>query len=144
MAEPGIQGSALSAVPLFADLPPEDLEAVMELGHPVSFAAGEPIVEKGQRADAMYIIMSGTAEVDVGGRYHSLGPGDFLGEMALLSSKTRMATVKATEPVEALRIDAQGFQSFLLERPRLAVAMLRALVERLREVQERIDAWIGT
>src|SRR5436309_6391091 len=102
MAEPGIQGSALSAVPLFADLPPEDLEAVMELGHPVSFAAGEPIVEKGQRADAMYIILSGTAEVDVGGRYHSLGPGDFLGEMALLSSKTRMATVKAAEPVEAL------------------------------------------
>jgi CRP-like cAMP-binding protein len=144
MAEPGIQGSALSAVPLFADLPPEDLEAVLDLGSPVSFAPGQPIVEKGQRADGMYVILSGRAEVDVGGRYHSLGPGDFLGEMALLSSKTRMATVKAVEPVEALQIDAQGFQSFLLGRPTVAVAMLKALVERLREVQERIDAWIGT
>jgi CRP-like cAMP-binding protein len=144
MAEPEIQGTALSAIPMFADLASEDLDAVLQLGQPVSFAAGESIVEKGQVGDAMYVVLSGTAEVDVGGRSHTLRSGDFLGEMALLSSKKRMATAKAAEPVEALRIDAAGFRAFLLERPSIAVAMLRTLVERLREVQDRIDAWIGT
>ena len=43
--------------------------------------------------------LSGTAEVDVGGRFHVLRTGDFFGEMALLGSKRRMATVKATSGV---------------------------------------------
>jgi CRP-like cAMP-binding protein len=47
------------------------------------------------------------------------------------------------ERVEALRIPADGFQAFLLENPKIAVAMLRSLVERLREVQDRLDTWIG-
>jgi CRP-like cAMP-binding protein len=92
----------------------------------------------------MYVILSGSAEVDVGGRYHTLRPGDFFGEMALVSAKRRAATVRAAEPVEALRIPADAFGSFLLDHPAVAVSMLRAVVERLREVQERIDAWMGS
>jgi len=91
----------------------------------------------------MYIVLNGTAEVDVGGRFHKLTPGQFFGEMALVSSAKRMATVKATEPVETLEILAEDFQSFLLEHPRVALSMLSAIVERLREVQQRIDAWMA-
>jgi CRP-like cAMP-binding protein len=64
--------------------------------------------------------------------------------MALVSAGRRMATVKAVEPVEALKIPAEGFQSFLLEHPGVALSMLRAVVDRLREVEQRIDAWMAS
>ena len=58
-------------------------------------------MEQGDAGDGMYVIVSGTAEVDVGGRFHKLTTGNFFGEMALVSAGKRMATVKAVEPVEA-------------------------------------------
>jgi len=91
----------------------------------------------------MYIVLGGAAEVDVGGRFHRLERGDFFGEMAVLAGKPREATVKAVEPVEALRIAADDFQAFLAANPQVAVGMLKSLVERLREVQDRLDTWIG-
>ena len=91
----------------------------------------------------MYLVLGGTAEVEVGGRVHKLRPGTSFGEMALLSSRRRMATVTAVEPVEALKIPAAEFRGLLLENPALAVAILQQVVERLREVQERVEAWIG-
>jgi len=144
MSELTTQIKALQSTPFFAELPPEDLEGILRVGQPVSFDSGETIVEQGALGDAMYLITSGVAEVDVGGRFHRLGQGDFFGEMALISQSKRMATVKANEAVEALRIPADAFQSFLLDHPRVAVSMLKALVVRLREVEQRIDAWMGT
>jgi CRP-like cAMP-binding protein len=134
---------ALRDVPFFCNLSGDELDEVLRVGHSQMFEAGRSIVEEGDAGDAMFVILSGAAEVDVGGRFHRLGPGDFFGEMALISSKRRTATVRATEPVEALRIPAVGFQALLMEHPALAVAMLRGLVDRLGEVQARIDAWIG-
>jgi CRP/FNR family transcriptional regulator, cyclic AMP receptor protein len=133
----------LRTIPFFADLPVGDLEAVLAVGGPVSFQQGEAIVREGDPGDAMYVLLSGSAEVDVGGRFHTLRTGDFFGEMALLTERRRTATVKAAEPVEALRIPAEEFQAFVLTHPSVALAMMRGLVSRLREVQERIDAWIG-
>ena len=63
--------------------------------------------------------------------------------MALLGVRKRLATVKSIEPVEALKIPAVQFQELLLDHPSLALAMMKTLVERLREVEERIDAWMG-
>ena len=91
----------------------------------------------------MYIVLRGTARVDVGGRYHDLRPGDFFGEMALIAGRKRTATVKALDRVDALRIGAAEFQGFLVQQPQVALAILKSLVERLREVQERLDAWAG-
>jgi len=91
----------------------------------------------------MYVILSGEAQVDVGGRYHVLRAGDFFGEMALLAPGKRMATVRAEGDVRALRISAEGFQGFLVQRPAVALSMMKALVLRLREVEQRIDAWMA-
>jgi CRP-like cAMP-binding protein len=135
--------TALASIPFFAALDREDLGNIVGTGDPATFEAGDVIVERGDPGDAMYIIVRGTAQVDVGGRYHDLKAGDFFGEMAVIAGKKRMATVRAREAVEALRIPADGFQVFLLEHPRVAVTMLRSLVERLREVQERVDSWMG-
>jgi CRP/FNR family cyclic AMP-dependent transcriptional regulator len=135
--------AALERTPLFAGLDREHLEDVLRVGRRVSFDSGQSIVERGDRGDAMYIMVDGAAEVDVGGRFHRLERGDFFGEMAVLAGKPREATVKAAEPVEVLRIPADEFQAFLGQNPEVAVGMLKSLVERLREVQDRLDTWIG-
>jgi CRP-like cAMP-binding protein len=54
-----------------------------------------------------------------------------------------MATARAVEPVRALRIEAEAFLSLLREKPDVSVALLRTLVLRLREVEQRIDAWMA-
>jgi len=143
MDEVTVGRSALERTPLFAGLDRGHLEDVLAVGRRVSFEPGQAIVERGDPGDAMYIVLGGAAEVDVGGRFHRLERGDFFGEMAVLAGKPREATVKAAEPVEALRISADDLQAFLAANPRVAVGMLKSLVERLREVQDRLDSWIG-
>jgi CRP-like cAMP-binding protein len=143
MDEVTVGVSALERTPLFAGLDRGQLENVLRVGHRVTFDAGQAIVERGDPGDAMYIVLSGAAEVDVGGRFHRLERGDFFGEMAVLAGKPREATVKAVERVEALRIPADDFQTFLSGNPQIAGGMLKSLVERLREVQDRLDTWIG-
>ncbi|HEY6709794.1 MAG TPA: cyclic nucleotide-binding domain-containing protein, partial [Actinomycetota bacterium] len=143
MDEVTVGRSALERTPLFAGLDREHLDDVLAVGRRVSFEPGHAIVERGDPGDAMYIVLGGAAEVDVGGRFHRLERGDFFGEMAVLAGKPREATVKAVEPVEALRIAADDFQAFLAANPQVAVGMLKSLVERLREVQDRLDTWIG-
>jgi CRP-like cAMP-binding protein len=69
--------------------------------------------------------------------------GDVFGEMALLAPDKRMATVRAVEFVRALKVDAEAFRSLLVEHPELGVSLLRTLVLRLREVEQRIDAWMA-
>lgn len=144
MSERTIEIAALQQTPFFAELPSEDLDAIVAVGRGASYATGASIVSEGDQADGMYVVVSGEARVDVGGRFHILKSGDFFGEMALIAPSKRMATVKAEGPVEVLMIPADGFQSFLLEHPRVAVAMLKAIVLRLREVEQRIDAWMAT
>jgi CRP-like cAMP-binding protein len=135
--------TALEAMPLFADVTHHDLENILKLGDIRSYEAGQAIVERGDPSDALYVILRGTAQVDVGGRYHDMKPGEFFGEMGIITGRKRTATVKATERLDALRIGGAELENFLLHQPRVTLSMMRSLVERLREVQERIDAWAG-
>jgi CRP-like cAMP-binding protein len=138
-----IEMQALRSTPFFSGLSGDDLAAILRVGRPVAFDAETTIVAEGDPGDAMYIVVDGTAEVDVGGRYHKLTGGSFFGEMALIGSTKRMASVKAATPVNALRIGADEFRTFVLEHPQVALSMMQALVERLREVEQRIDAWMA-
>ena len=135
--------SALEAIPIFADVLRHDLENILKLGELRSYEPGQTIVERGQPGDAMFVILRGTAQVDVGGRYHDMKQGEFFGEMGVIAGKKRMATVTATERVDALRIGAKELENFLLHQPKVTLAMMKSLAERLREVQARIDAWAG-
>ena len=132
---------ALRSSPFFEGLAEEDLERIAEVGEPVSFGKAETIMQKGSSGDAMYVLLWGTAELDVGGRVHKPGAGQVVGEMALFSRKNRTATVTATGPVEALKIPADRFHEFLLQNPTVAVGILEQVVERLREVQNRVEAY---
>jgi CRP/FNR family transcriptional regulator, cyclic AMP receptor protein len=131
---------ALRRIPFFEGLTPEDLDRLARIGELRTFGPGEPIVAKDAVGGGLFVILSGTAAVEAGGKRHSLGAGQFFGEMALLSGRPRSATVTAEEPVEAMVIEAMYFRPFLIKNPSVAVTILEGVVDRLREVQERIDA----
>jgi CRP-like cAMP-binding protein len=143
MSEEPIGPSKVQRTGVFAGLEDEDVEGILRVGHAVTFEADRPIFESGDRGDVMFVILDGEAQVDVGGRFHRLKTGDFFGEMAVIAPGPRMATVRAATEVHALEIPADAFQTFLLEHPRLALSMMRFLVTRLREVEQRLDAWMA-
>jgi CRP-like cAMP-binding protein len=128
---------------LFKGLDPDDANSILGAGERLSFPAGQAIFEQGDQGDAMFVIAEGQARVDVGGRFHIIKPGDFFGEMALLAPGPRMATVMAETDVQAIKIGADTFQSFLLAHPAVSLSMMKQLVLRLREVEQRIDAWMA-
>jgi CRP-like cAMP-binding protein len=131
---------ALRGVPFFADLTPEDLERLATIGGRKSYGAGEEIVRKDEQGVALFVILSGSATVSAGGKTHTLGPGEFFGEMALLEGAKRSATVTAAEPVEAMVLEATYFRPFLIKNPSVTVTILEGVTRRLREVQDRIDS----
>ena len=133
------EADALRKVRFFEELTDDDLERVAKVGQRRSFAAGEALVERDSDRGGLFVILSGTAEVEVGGATHTLGPGDFFGEMALLEHTRRSASVTAAQPVDALVIETIYFEPFLIQNPSVAVAILHGVVQRLREVQDRID-----
>jgi CRP-like cAMP-binding protein len=128
----------LRGVPFFTELTPDDLDRVARIGERRTFDAGETIIAKDTEGQAMYVILTGRATVEAGGKTHELGPGEFVGEMALLGRRRRSASVVATEPTQCLVFEAMYFKPFLIKNPSVAVAILEGVVERLREVQDRV------
>jgi voltage-gated potassium channel len=130
---------ALRRVRFFEELTDDDLARVAKVGQRRRYAPGETLVERDSDRGGLFVLLSGTASVEVGGATHELGPGDFFGEMALLGRTRRSASVTAIEPIEALVIETIYFDPFLMQNPSVAVAILHGVVERLREVQDRVD-----
>ena len=128
---------------LFAGLTSDDVDGIVRVGEPVTFEPDRAIFESGDEGDAMYVITEGEARVKVGGRSHDMGPGEVFGEMAILAPGKRMATVRSVSAVAALRVPADAFQAFLLQHPAVGISIMKQLVVRLREVEQRIDAWMA-
>ncbi|MFQ5958517.1 MAG: Crp/Fnr family transcriptional regulator [Alphaproteobacteria bacterium] len=105
------------------------------------FAAGETIFREGDPADYAYLIHSGRVEIikETGEgpvRLAFLGEGDMFGEMGVLDERPRSATARACEPVVASAIDQNAFLTMLVCRPRDSLAVLRAVFERLRSMNQ--------
>jgi putative ABC transport system ATP-binding protein len=125
----------LRKVPLFANQPAAMLAEFGERVKPESFETGETIVRQGEVGDKFYIIESGVVEVtakkegapltDV-----MLGPGDFFGEVALLTGAPRNATVIAREPVEVLTLAKEHFDQALQRSKTLEEQLRDALYRR--------------
>jgi len=108
-----------SRVPLFRDGGVELISAVVHLLRIDDARPGEVLMRRGQAGDCMYFIVSGRVRV-VGWRADAeLGPGDFFGEMALLSGGTRSATVTVLDAAELLVLDIADFRDLAGKRPDL-------------------------
>jgi CRP-like cAMP-binding protein len=99
------------------------------------FCNGEAITHEGAREDELYILVSGEAAVRIGQgaaprEVARLGPGDFFGEMSLMTGETRTATVIALSDVECYRIGKPTFERILHESPEVAEQIAEILADR--------------
>jgi CPA2 family monovalent cation:H+ antiporter-2 len=119
--------------PMFASLDPAAREELLNYFRPRQADPGERLIRRGDRADAVYFLASGAVEVAVGGREIRLGPGDFFGEMALLSGERRSADVTAIDYCELLRLDQRDFRQFMQRHPQLRSIVNEMAVKRREE-----------
>jgi monovalent cation:H+ antiporter-2, CPA2 family len=103
--------------PLFAGLTPEQRETVALHFQPRSAQPGERLIRVGDKADVAYFISTGEVEVVVNGHKIKMGPGDFFGEMALLSGQPRSADVVALDFCELLTLSQRDFRELLRRYP---------------------------
>ena len=126
----------LRRVPLFAACTDKELTEVDALVDDIEVEPGEVVVEEGVPGRDSFIVVSGRAEVSLRGKVIArLEPGDFFGEMSLLTHRLRTATVTAVTPMQLLVVELRNFMG-LLEVGGVAKAMLRTVVERLRLAQD--------
>ena len=110
---------SIRAVPMFRPLAAPVVERLAADAVPVDVDAGAAVVRAGDIGDRFYVVMTGKAEVDVGGvQTGTVGAGDSFGEIALLHDIPRTATVRATEPMTLLAIDRVPFLEALTGQPR--------------------------
>jgi CRP-like cAMP-binding protein len=144
--DPRPVGSAvLSRVPLFSDLPPDELEALSTRLRRLEHAKGDVIFRQGDPGSSLYIIQSGAVNITLSSRAGQqmilarLGAGEFFGEMALLDGEPRSANAVATDGSEFLLLDRDDFLTYLEARPKLAVRLLIVLARRLRNDAEIVQ-----
>lgn len=131
----------LSHTPIFRSLPRPLLQKVARVVDETQVRAGRSVVEertyRSGGGPAFYLIVSGEADVTIRGkRLRKLRPGESFGELSLLDGKPRSATVKAGTDLTLYRIRAWDFQALLKSEPAIALALLKDLAARIREMTE--------
>ncbi len=123
----------LKGIELFADLPSEWLVPVAQLATEATFEPGETVMRAGDPGDCLYVILEGDLRVQAGEQtLATLHAGECVGEMSLLDTEPRLATVVAASEVVALRIAQDEFYGLLAERAEIARALIAVLSRRLR------------
>jgi CRP-like cAMP-binding protein len=124
----------LRQVPLFSACSKRELSEISTLADELSLPEGTTMVEEGKLGHEFFLLVEGDAEVRRGGRkVKLLGSGSFFGEMALVSSLPRNATVKAATPVRVLVVHESGFRRLLQSSPGIQLKVLQTLADRAAE-----------
>jgi CRP-like cAMP-binding protein len=127
---------ALRAVPLFRELSNRDLEQVARLADEVDLPAGHVLMREGESGSQMFIIASGEAVIERGGREVAReGPGSFLGEMAIVAEGPRTATATLTQPSHLFVLAHREFHSLLDDVPAVRKCVLDEVARRLRQLE---------
>ncbi len=122
----------IKRVPLFEQCSKKDLQSIAQIADELDIRAGKVLIQEGERGREFFVIVAGEVEVRRKGRKVStLGPGSFVGEMALLSKTPRTATVTALTPLDVLVITDRAFLELLNRMPDLWLKVARALAERV-------------
>ncbi len=127
---------------LFRGLGPKEVGEVFAKGMTLRLAMGETVVRKGSRGDLMYVIIEGRVKVcDNGKDIAVLETGAMFGEMAMVSNKSRSATVVAVEPTIVFALSEKSFDTLLTKHVsvRLLLNIIRTLSDRLRDANERLE-----
>jgi signal transduction histidine kinase len=130
----------LRDTPLFGGLADDELRRLVEMGEIMDLAAGQYLIVEGEAADALFVVLegelevtkrSGTSEIPLA----QVGPGALQGEIAALEGGRRLASVRALEPAEVLRIPIEAIRELLAAGPGVALSIIRTAVMRLRAME---------
>ncbi len=134
----------LRRVNLFSSLEGNYLKKIAEYCIPRSYKKGETIISQGDPGVGLFIISRGKVKI-VKELLHgdkleisTHGPGDFVGEMAVLDNAVRSANVIAVEDTECLVITAWDFKARMKAHPEIALELLPVVVQRFRESSEML------
>ena len=119
-------------VPLFSSASKSELAEIASIADEIDLPDGKTIIREGESGREFFVLIEGSADVERGGRkVASIGAGDFVGEIALISKTPRNATITTTSPVRALVITDRAFRQLLDHSPQIQIGVLQALAERL-------------
>ncbi len=127
----------LRRIPLFAHMAPARLKLLAFASERISFAPGELMGRQGDPGDAVYVILTGSAEVVIEledgseRKVAELGESAVIGEVAVLADVPRTATMRALCELSVLKIGRDEFLNLLREFPDIAMEVMRILAQRL-------------
>lgn len=128
----------LGALPLFASCSKRELSRIARAGDEVHVPAGKVLVDQGEMGREAFVILSGKAAVKRNGRkIATLGPGDPVGELALLDRGPRTASVVATTDLSVFVLSTRGFNAVVDDSPGLSRKLLSFLAGRVRDLDSR-------
>jgi len=126
----------LASVPLFAGLGSRDLGRIAQLCDEVDVRSGFVVTREGASASEFFVILAGRIGIDRGGEHlRDLGPGDYFGELALLTKGPRSATATAIEPTRLLVLTRLEFNELLEDFPKIQTAVLRTMAARVMNLE---------
>ncbi|OIO73179.1 MAG: Crp/Fnr family transcriptional regulator [Zetaproteobacteria bacterium CG_4_9_14_3_um_filter_49_83] len=134
-----------SLVPLFSELDDNELDDVIALAATKTVRKKNVILQEGDLGNSLYVILEGSVKISYyapDGReiiLSILNAGEFFGEISLLDSQPRSATVTATEETRLAQIRNKDFNRLLLEKPHLAIKCLEELALRLRRTNKLLE-----
>jgi CRP-like cAMP-binding protein len=128
-----VDPARLRDLPLFSELAEAELTHIAAYAEPKTSDPGDVLTHEGASGYTFFLILEGTVDVDRDGELiESLGRGDFFGEMAILGSGRRNATVTASTRVELLVLFGTAFRTMESDHPDLAELIRQKVAERAR------------
>jgi CRP-like cAMP-binding protein len=128
----------LEEVTLLAECSRKQLKAVAKITAVVEVPAGTVLARQGDPGNEFYLIMAGSARVELSRRRGRLEPGHYFGEMSLLDGEPRSATVVAETPMRLLVIKRRDFATLLRAAPEVTQSILATLSRRLRQAERAL------
>ncbi|MGQ0593987.1 MAG: Crp/Fnr family transcriptional regulator [Gammaproteobacteria bacterium] len=131
---------------LFPALSPEDLAVLTRCGAIKAYPRNTLLFQEGQPSAELYIVVTGQIKVFVSeaqGKEVTLtleGPGGYFGELGLVDAAPRSASVMTTEPSQLVVVSKADFQRCLAAHPDLGIKLMRALVQRVRSLTDRVKS----
>jgi CRP/FNR family cyclic AMP-dependent transcriptional regulator len=126
----------LRSVPLFARQGERGIDEIARLGRVVDVPAGRRLTTQGEPGDEFFVIVDGGVRIERNGRLlRTLGPGEFLGEIAVLDGGPRTATATTESNARLIVISGPEFGVLLERFPEIQSAVIRALAERIRYLE---------
>ncbi len=130
--------------PLFSELSQEDLRFISNHGITRSYPRNVIVINEGEESDGFFYIQKGKVKIYVseqGGKEAILniqGPGEYFGELALIDNSPRSASAITLEPSHLALISRTSFERCFVEKPSLALKMIRSLAYRVRSLTEEV------